>query len=99
MPKINRIDIERAGKFIKKEYLPLGPYLINIFNGGIIAITIIGITYILDYLIKLIGFELPFLLQISYWFALPIFGIYSLTSLICLLIDAFKFVKDKVKNE
>jgi len=93
------INIEEAKKLTRKEYVPLMPYLTNIINGGVIAAVILGISYLLNMLVIYFGFSIPFIIEISYWFAMPIFILYSLVSFICLIIDGYKFIKGKIKNE
>lgn len=93
-----KINIQKAKDLTRKDSLPFWPYLSNIFYGGFISCTIILISWAISYLISKADIEIPYLEAISYWVALPVFILYSFTSIIFLLFDAIKIIQIKYKS-
>ena len=92
------INIQRAKDLTKKDSLPFLPYFSNILSGGLISCEIIAISWAISHLISMANINIPYIETLSYWVALPIFILYSLTSIIFLLFDAIKIVQMKYKS-
>jgi hypothetical protein len=89
------INLQTAKDLTKKDSLPFWPYLSNILSGGFISCTIIIISWAIDYLVSTANINIPYLRELSYWVALPVFILYSLTSILLLLFDAIKIIQIK----